>query len=31
MEDEEMKILGILRPTPNGWIWETELPKEDKI
>ncbi len=21
-----MKILGILRPTDNGWVWETELP-----
>ena len=31
MEDEEMKILGILRPTDNGWVWEPEPPTEEKI
>jgi len=31
MEDEEMKILGILRPTSSGWVWEPELPEEEKI
>ena len=23
-----MKILGILRPTDNGWVWETEPQAE---
>ncbi len=25
-----MKILGILQPTDNGWVWETEPPAEEK-